>query len=53
MESDLISRLDKLKQFTTDQLNPIVEGKVTRMVGLTMEAVGCKVALGDRFRVSP
>ena len=51
MESDLISRLNKLKQFSSEHLNPVLEGKVTRMVGLTMEAVGCKVALGDRCSV--
>lgn len=26
----------------------IVEGKLTRMVGLTLEAVGCQAAIGDR-----
>ena len=51
MESDLVSRLNKLKQFSSDHLHPVLEGKVTRMVGLTMEAVGCKVALGDRCSV--
>lgn len=51
MESDLLTRLNKLKQFSSDHLNPMIEGKVTRMVGLTMEAVGCKVALGDRCTV--
>ena len=51
MESDLLSRLEKLKQFTSAHLQPVLEGKVTRMVGLTMEAVGCKVALGDRCSV--
>lgn len=29
----------------------IVEGKVTRMVGLTLEAVGCQAAIGDRCMV--
>lgn len=29
-----------------------VEGKLTRMVGLTLEAVGCQAAIGDRCRVS-
>lgn len=29
----------------------IVEGKVTRMVGLTLEAVGCQAAIGDRCLV--
>ena len=26
----------------------VVEGKLTRMVGLTMEAVGCQAAVGGR-----
>ncbi|MCC6301887.1 MAG: flagellar protein export ATPase FliI [Gammaproteobacteria bacterium] len=26
----------------------VVEGKITRMVGLTLEAVGCQAAIGDR-----
>jgi flagellum-specific ATP synthase len=29
-----------------------VEGKLTRMVGLTLEAVGCQAATGDRCRVA-
>lgn len=29
----------------------IVEGKLSRMVGLTLEAVGCQAAIGDRCRV--
>ena len=29
----------------------IVEGKLTRMVGLTLEAVGCEAAVGDRCSV--
>jgi flagellar biosynthesis/type III secretory pathway ATPase len=27
----------------------VVEGKLTRMVGLTLEAVGCEAAIGDRW----
>ena len=30
---------------------PVVSGQLTRMVGLTMEAVGCRVKVGDRCRV--
>jgi len=29
----------------------VVEGKLSRMVGLTLEAVGCLAAIGDRCRV--
>lgn len=47
----LQERLNKLKGVSTVSLPPQLEGKVTRMVGLTMEAVGCVVALGDRCSV--
>jgi flagellum-specific ATP synthase len=30
---------------------PVVEGKLTRMVGLTLEAIGCQAAIGDRCRI--
>lgn len=29
----------------------VVQGKLTRMVGLTLEAVGCQAAIGDRCRI--
>jgi flagellum-specific ATP synthase len=32
---------------------PVVEGRLTRMVGLTLEAVGCQAAIGDRCEVRP
>lgn len=31
---------------------PKVEGKLTRVIGLTLEAVGCVVSLGDRCRIT-
>ena len=31
---------------------PVVEGKLSRLVGQTLEAVGCEAALGDRCRIS-
>lgn len=33
------------------KLDPKIEGKLTRVVGLTLEAVGCVVSLGDRCLV--
>jgi len=30
---------------------PVVEGSLTRMIGLTLEAVGCQAAVGDRCEV--
>jgi flagellum-specific ATP synthase len=31
----------------------VVEGRLTRMVGLTLEATGCQAAVGDRCRLVP
>lgn len=33
------------------KIDPKIEGKLTRVVGLTLEAVGCVVSLGDRCLV--
>lgn len=51
MADDLLSRLKKLEDINQSPLFSVLEGKVTRIVGLTMEAVGCQVALGDRCSV--
>ncbi len=43
--------LRRLKPYLDRALGPpsvVVEGKLTRMVGLTLEAVGCRAAIGDR-----
>ncbi|HIO14329.1 MAG TPA: flagellum-specific ATP synthase FliI, partial [Chromatiales bacterium] len=40
----LNANIHKLDQVTP----PPVEGKLTRMVGLTLEAVGCRAAIGGR-----
>ena len=45
-------RLIQCQQRLTSSSPPlIVEGKLTRMVGLTLEAVGCQAAIGERCRV--
>ena len=31
---------------------PVVQGRLSRMVGLTLEAEGCRAAVGDRCRIS-
>ena len=31
----------------------VVAGKLTRMVGLTLEAVGCQATIGARFLIEP
>ncbi len=40
-----------LKEHSDYQCEPLVSGRLTRMVGLTMEAIGCKVKVGDRCLV--
>ena len=47
----LLDRLAKLQNNPLPDISVNIEGKVTRMVGLTMEAVGCIAALGDRCLV--
>ena len=45
---------DSLRQLSTHSSGPAhlhSEGKLTRMVGLTLEAVGCKAAIGERCQV--
>jgi len=47
MQTDLASRLNSLRDRIPERVDPVVEGRLTRIVGLTLEAVGCNVALGD------
>lgn len=49
---DLTQRLSRYRQIDYDLPRPDVEGRVTRLIGLTLEAVGLKVALGDYCMVS-
>ncbi len=41
-------RLAEYRDKVTALPAPVVEGKLTRMVGLTLEAVGCRAAVGAR-----
>jgi flagellum-specific ATP synthase len=46
--------LNSLKSYTGKLKEPaelVVEGKLSRMVGLTLEAVGCRAAIGSRCRI--
>jgi flagellum-specific ATP synthase len=46
--------LDRVQPYFARLQTPtplVVEGKLTRMVGLTLEAVGCQAAIGDRCHV--
>lgn len=47
MQADLAARLQAFNSRVPGQIDPVVEGRLTRIVGLTLEAVGCNVALGD------
>ncbi|MBR9828788.1 MAG: flagellar protein export ATPase FliI [Oceanospirillales bacterium] len=49
---DLDQRLKRYLQCEYEPPRPDVEGRVTRLIGLTLEAVGLKVALGDYCLVS-
>jgi flagellum-specific ATP synthase len=44
-------RISKLAGLVGDDRGLVVEGKLTRMVGLTLEAVGCRAAIGARCEV--
>jgi flagellum-specific ATP synthase len=44
-------RISKLSKSVGDSRGLVVEGKLTRMVGLTLEAVGCRAAIGARCDV--
>lgn len=47
--------LQRLRPFLERAATPsplTVEGRLTRMVGLTLEAEGCKAAIGDRCRIA-
>ena len=48
--NNLLSRLKSI-DLPEREMAPQVVGKLTRVVGLTLEAVGLKVAVGDRCRI--
>ena len=45
------AKINRLGQRLGDTRGLVVEGKLTRMVGLTLEAVGCRAAIGGRCDV--
>ncbi|MCC6201945.1 MAG: flagellar protein export ATPase FliI [Gammaproteobacteria bacterium] len=44
-------QLDRMRGRIEPAPRLVVEGRLTRMVGLTLEAAGCTAAIGDRCRV--
>ncbi len=47
----LIKRLAKYRQFSLLETPPVATGRLTRMVGLTLEAVGLNVSVGRQCKV--
>jgi flagellum-specific ATP synthase len=48
MTSQLAERLQYLENHLPPQIEPELSGRLTRMVGLTLECVGCPMVVGDR-----
>src|SRR5574344_929304 len=48
--SNLLSRLQSIS-LPQNESEPVLSGRLTRVVGLTLEAVGIKVPLGQRCRI--
>ncbi len=50
-ESAIARRLTRYQNYTWLQTPPVATGRLTRMVGLTLEAVGLKVSIGNACKV--
>ncbi|WP_404361815.1 flagellar protein export ATPase FliI [Marinobacter sp.] len=48
MTSPLAERLRRFKDYLPPKVEPELSGRLTRMVGLTLECVGCPMVVGDR-----
>lgn len=44
-------RLERCRERVSENRGLVVEGKLTRMVGLTLEAVGCRAAIGGQCEI--
>lgn len=49
---ELCKRLQAMMAKNTVRPPVVVHGRLTRMIGLTLEADGCRAAVGDRCRIS-
>lgn len=47
----LANYLSQFHPIVADQSSLVVEGRLTRMVGMTLEAVGCSVNIGERCHI--
>jgi flagellum-specific ATP synthase len=52
VRQSLAQRIRHYQPRQAPRLQPLVEGRLTRVVGLTLEAVGCNVVLGGRCCVT-
>jgi flagellum-specific ATP synthase len=48
---NLAAKLNQFASVVPDQVRPEISGRLTRMVGLTLEAVGCHAMVGDRCHI--
>jgi len=48
LRQSLAQRLRAYQPVRSAKMEPVIEGHLTRVVGLTLEAVGCRVSLGSR-----
>ncbi len=44
-------RINQLQNYMSESKNLVVEGRLTRMIGLTLEASGCRAAIGEQCEV--
>ncbi|GLS27701.1 flagellar protein export ATPase FliI [Marinibactrum halimedae] len=51
-QAPLLSRLQHLRPQRAPELEPVAAGRLTRVVGMTLEAVGLKVQLGQQCEIS-
>ncbi|MFQ3232059.1 flagellar protein export ATPase FliI [Reinekea sp.] len=51
MSNRFIDYLNDSQALLPDKIEPVCQGRLTRMVGLTLEAVGLSVAIGQRCQV--
>ncbi len=49
---ELSKRLQRMLDSNNQPPSLVVQGRLTRMIGLTLEADGCRAAVGDRCRIS-
>ncbi|MEW8190332.1 MAG: flagellum-specific ATP synthase FliI, partial [Candidatus Thiodiazotropha endolucinida] len=50
-QANLAERLRQYQDRLGDDRGLVVEGRLTRMVGLTLEAIGCRAAIGGQCDV--